>query len=344
MSQESRWQEQFYPGTQVYRNLLDIRDAGQLHDVESVVVAERTRELLERPELVEHSFDVEHLQAIHRHLFQDVYAWAGEFRAFDMSKLGGQGFAFQPDGVREHLERAFDVVAEVEWERLDQERFPRAMAWVYAELNYAHPFPEGNGRTGKLFLEHVAARSEFRLDFSRVDPAVWSLASELSMPEPPTWEPNPVPLVEVFETATEPRHPVQALAMRQAVLVRQLESIGEMSPVQAQSWLAEATSSMRALGRLEPGTRELPELTETARRLSGVEARTITERAWPFDSYQQFMVFEELYGSFTRAVDAVTRLEGRQERSRGADPRHSIHHGARGHDPVEQHRGPGLQL
>jgi len=341
MTQESRWQAQFYPGTQTRRNLLDIQDADQLRRLEYQAAAERARELLDHPNLIVHSFNTDHLQAIHRHLFQDIYSWAGKFRDFDMSKLGGQGFAFQPNGIHEYLERAFDVVTEVEWGRLDEERFPRAIAWLYAELNHAHPFPEGNGRAGKIFLEHVAAQSRFRLDFSRVDPAAWNLASEMSMPEHPTWEPDPIPLVKVFETATEPRNPIQALARRQTVLLQQLLNIETMTPVQAQAWLADATSSMRALERLDPATKELPELTETARRLAGTESRTITERAWPFDSYQRFMAFDELYGSFTRAVDTVTHPEKGQEPQGNNDPHHSIHHEAHGHALPEQE--PKLQ-
>ena len=341
MIQESRWQAQFYPGTQTRRNLLNIQDADQLRRVEYQAVAERTRELLDLPDLIVRTFDTDHFQAIHQHLFQDIYPWAGKFREFNMSKLGGQGFAFQPDGIFEYLGRAFDVVAEVEWESLDEEHFPRAIAWLYAELNHAHPFPEGNGRAGKIFLEHVASQSRFRLDFSRVDSAAWNIASEMSMPGHPTWDPDPVPLVTVFETATELRNPVQALARQQAVLLRKLPSVETMTPSEAQTWVVDATSSMRALGRLDPATRELPELTETARRISGVEARTIAERAWPFDSYQRFVAFDELYGSFTRAVNVITYPERNRELPRRHESNRNIHHEDR--DPISLEQEPKLQ-
>src|SRR4051794_31661988 len=64
-----------YPGTTVLENKLDLRDADELADFEAEVSDARADE-----ESPGGKLDFEHFKAIHRHLFQDVYDWAGEIR------------------------------------------------------------------------------------------------------------------------------------------------------------------------------------------------------------------------------------------------------------------------
>lgn len=75
-----------YTGTDVLRNLLDIRDRNQLAAFEANATAGRLIELDATP--VGGGFDLPHLKSIHRYIFQDVYAWAGEFRTVNISKSG----------------------------------------------------------------------------------------------------------------------------------------------------------------------------------------------------------------------------------------------------------------
>jgi cell filamentation protein len=77
-----------YPGSAVLRNKLDIRDAAALEAFEEEVTRERAAEPLPAGKL-----SVTHFRAIHRHLFQDVYTWAGGLRTVRMSK-GGSMFAY----------------------------------------------------------------------------------------------------------------------------------------------------------------------------------------------------------------------------------------------------------
>ena len=64
-----------YPGTAVLINRLGIRDQAALEAFEADVTAERSSH-----EVPPGSLDYDHYLAIHRHLFQDVYDWAGEIR------------------------------------------------------------------------------------------------------------------------------------------------------------------------------------------------------------------------------------------------------------------------
>lgn len=67
-----------YPGTDVLRNRRDIRDPDILARFEAESTTRRIAELLHRP--LQGRFDTLHLKVIHKHIFRDVYSWAGEFR------------------------------------------------------------------------------------------------------------------------------------------------------------------------------------------------------------------------------------------------------------------------
>jgi len=56
------------------------------------------------------------------------------------------------------------------------------MGGFYAEINHAHSFREGNGRTGKLVLDQLAERSSFALDWERVSGGEWNQASARTHP------------------------------------------------------------------------------------------------------------------------------------------------------------------
>jgi len=93
-----------YPGTSVLRNLRDIRDAGILSEFEAEATARRLRQLEQKS--LSGAFDSRRLQAIHHHIFQDVYEWAGEFRTVNISK-SGDPFAFK-EHIVSSLDKTFD--------------------------------------------------------------------------------------------------------------------------------------------------------------------------------------------------------------------------------------------
>lgn len=195
------WESYFYPpphsGT--LRNLFDERDPLILARLEYVETADRQRELLAGEVPIARTYDAEHVRAIHRHLFQDVYAWAGEYRTVEVFKGVGRGFAEVRSGeVDRYLEDVHRLVAGTAWDGLERDAFGERAATVFAYLNQAHPFREGNGRTSKVFMEHVAERSRFSLDYARVTPEQWDQASMLSRPDMLAYEPVPDSLVPVF--------------------------------------------------------------------------------------------------------------------------------------------------
>src|SRR5882672_2586052 len=75
-----------YPGTNVLRNLRDIRDPDRLAKFEMDMTTRRVDELSRDPR--PGRFDSAHLQGIHHYIFQDVYPWAGELRTVNIGKSG----------------------------------------------------------------------------------------------------------------------------------------------------------------------------------------------------------------------------------------------------------------
>jgi cell filamentation protein len=159
------------PGTSVLRNNLGIPGAATLDSTERELVTQRITEGIPGGR-----FDLIHLQAIHRHLFQDIYTWAGEVRTVEIAK-GGQQFLF-----RQFIETGMGdihrrLVARNFLRGLTSAAFAEAAGTVMGDVNYVHPFREGNGRTQLLYLDLLAEQAYHRLDLSLLDPVQWIAAS-----------------------------------------------------------------------------------------------------------------------------------------------------------------------
>ena len=97
------------------------------------------------------------LQAIHRWLFEDIYDFAGQTRTLNIAK-GGFRFA-SAIYLDEALERISDM---------PQRTFEQIVA-KYIEMNVAHPFLEGNGRTTRIWLDAILKKELGKVvDWSRV--------------------------------------------------------------------------------------------------------------------------------------------------------------------------------
>ncbi len=163
-----------YPGSTVLRNKLGITDAAQLGRMERRLVIQRAAE-----GLAPGDFDLAHLRAIHQHLFQDIFEWAGELRTVEIAK-GGHQFLFRrfiETGVRDihqRLERTDFLRG------LNRPGFAAAAGRIIGDLNYIHPFREGNGRTQMFYLEQLAAQAAHPIDLARIEPRRWVEASQAS--------------------------------------------------------------------------------------------------------------------------------------------------------------------
>ena len=109
------------------------------------------------------------LSEIHRMLFEDIYDFAGKIRTVNISK---RGFMFAPVM---YLEASIETV-----EKMPQSTFDEIIE-KYVEMNIAHPFREGNGRSGRIWLDLILKRELKQvIDWSIVDKEKYLLAMERS--------------------------------------------------------------------------------------------------------------------------------------------------------------------
>jgi cell filamentation protein len=153
-----------YVGTTVLKNRANLRDQEALDAFEHDAALQRAEESYPAGRL-----SVSHYKAIHRHLFQDVYSWAGQFRTVRIAK-GGSMFCY-PEHIASEMKRLFGQMQSKRYFRgLDADAFAGRVAHFLAELNAIHPFREGNGRTQLSFLTLLADNAGHPLDLERLDP------------------------------------------------------------------------------------------------------------------------------------------------------------------------------
>ena len=155
------------PKTGVLRNYENITDAHLLHVFESIKVSFRLEELQTNPIKIKSSAT---LLDIHKHLFQDIYAWAGKLRTVEISKGGKPFFPLS------HFPNAFmyinSLIAEYrKISKQDKPQLAQKLAEILDNINYLHPFREGNGRTQREFLRLLAAENGLLLNLNPPDNA-----------------------------------------------------------------------------------------------------------------------------------------------------------------------------
>ncbi len=149
----------------VLHNLADITEEHILLVYESFKVSRRVEELLENPFKIK---DSNTLLEIYHYLFQDVYSWAGKVRTVNISKDGKQFF----DGERFAI--AFQYIDNLLLEyksirKTNKNQIAEKLAEILDNVNYLHPFREGNGRTQREFLRLLALEKGYQLNLNPPD-------------------------------------------------------------------------------------------------------------------------------------------------------------------------------
>ncbi len=153
-----------YPGTTVLKNKLKLKIQNELEEFEAEITAQRAEEPLPTGKLT-----YSHYRAIHKHLFQDVYDWAGKIRTVRISK-GGSMFCY-PESIDREMSKLFSSLAgQRRLKGTSADEFAKKAAHFLAELNAIHPFREGNGRTQLTFLTLLAETAGHPLTMERLDP------------------------------------------------------------------------------------------------------------------------------------------------------------------------------
>ncbi len=157
-----------YPGTQVLINHFGIMNGAVLQRVVDTVAELRGDQLKSTP--VPGNHDLQHLCAVHRALFQDIFAWAGQIRTVDTEKAG-QDFLRAADipGNFQHLHD--ELKAEDFLRGLDPEEFAGRLAHYWYGIYAVHVFRDGNSRSMRHFFADLATKAGYRLDFSAIEQA-----------------------------------------------------------------------------------------------------------------------------------------------------------------------------
>ena len=114
-------------------------------------------------------FDPDHYRALHHHLFQDVYDWAGEYRTIRIAK--GNAMFCYPEHIAEQMELLFASLQAAPFvDSPSAAAFVAGAARFLGELNAIHPYREGNGRTQLSFLFLLGHRAGHVLDMARIRP------------------------------------------------------------------------------------------------------------------------------------------------------------------------------
>lgn len=161
-----------YPGTDVLRNKLDLRDGELLQAAELELGLHGLLRLTTRP--LKLPIGVPRLKAIHKAIFGEIYEWAGQFRenTGSMQKYRPAGYpvVYPPSTyIPQEMDRIFaELKAEKNLRGLSLGAFAERAAFYYGEMDGTHPFREGNSRTLRQFFSDLARVAGYELDWSEV--------------------------------------------------------------------------------------------------------------------------------------------------------------------------------
>ncbi|MCP4366552.1 MAG: cell division protein [Deltaproteobacteria bacterium] len=159
------------PEFNVLKNKLNIRNADDLEKIERIYVLQRTRQGVPKG-----NFDLSHLQAIHKHLFQDVYEWAGEIRTVRLTKEN-QEFQY-PKYIAAGMQDVHGRIKKAGYlQGLNKSDFAHKAGEIIGDVNFVHPFREGNGRTQLQYLKQLGERAGHKLDLGKLEKDKWLEAS-----------------------------------------------------------------------------------------------------------------------------------------------------------------------
>ncbi|BCZ15359.1 MULTISPECIES: putative adenosine monophosphate-protein transferase Fic [Acinetobacter] len=153
-----------YSGTSILKNKLNIRDEHILEQAE-LELSGLSSSLID---YAEPPYNLQYLQAIHTQLFGDLYEWSGQLRQIDISKGDTRFCTFSRIEI-ETNKLLNSLQQQNYFQDLESKYFIPKLADLYCELNVIHPFREGNGRTQRIFFEHLIAYCGYGIDWSKIN-------------------------------------------------------------------------------------------------------------------------------------------------------------------------------
>ena len=154
----------------ILENKLNITDQAELAREEERISKTRAKEMFEKGYLnTLEPGTFEALKKIHKYLFEEIYEFAGSLRTVNIAK---GNFRFTPLAYLEEAIKNIEKMPQSTYEEIIEK---------YVEMNIAHPFREGNGRSTRIWLDLILKKElNLVVDWSKVDKTDYLLAMERS--------------------------------------------------------------------------------------------------------------------------------------------------------------------
>ena len=152
------------------KNLLNITDEKELKKAERDIGFAK---LMDIGELSNEKCDVELLKKIHKHIFEDIFDWAGEFRTVPMIKIEAVipmvsiDYA-EPKNIKKDLESEVKKLEKENWENKDFDEKIKSITKYVSSIWKTHPFRDGNTRTTLAFTQILAKKQGIDLDLGKI--------------------------------------------------------------------------------------------------------------------------------------------------------------------------------
>ena len=154
----------------ILENKLNITDPAELAREEEKISKKRAKKMFDTEYL--NTLDAgtfQALKAIHKYLFEEIYEFAGKIRKVNIAK---GNFRFTPLAYIEEAVKNIEKMPQSTYEEIIEK---------YVEMNIAHPFREGNGRSTRIWLDLILKKElHLVVDWSKVDKTDYLLAMERS--------------------------------------------------------------------------------------------------------------------------------------------------------------------
>ncbi|MBQ9275906.1 MAG: Fic family protein [Succinivibrio sp.] len=152
-----------YRGTEILINKYQEKDPEKLKKLERLLTGARLIDLLKNP--MPGEFELSHLRAIHRYIFQDLYEWAGELRRVDISKAS---LFCHASYIEKEAAKLFVQLKKDRYlHDLPFRELCAKAAFYLGEINAIHPFRDGNGRAQREFIRELLLSAGYSVDYTR---------------------------------------------------------------------------------------------------------------------------------------------------------------------------------
>lgn len=154
-----------YKNSDTLKNKLDIRDEKKLKKYETEMVAFKMSTINKAN--IKRTYDEEHIKKIHRHLFDEVYNFAGEYRKENITK---ENFRFSEyEYIPDNIKLILNKIDIDKFKNISFEELIVFISQIMTDLNVLHPFREGNGRATREFIRELLEDLGYEINWFLID-------------------------------------------------------------------------------------------------------------------------------------------------------------------------------